>query len=378
MATSEKLKKMSAFMDKMNKTYGANTLVTGNKIKSVEFYSTGNSIIDSVLGGGIAKGRMFSVYGEYSCGKTTIALQTIATNMKKDPDFTALYLDQESALDVKYAQALGCDMDRLIVMDACEAEVGCNAIREAIREGAFNIVVIDSTNALAPQVELGKDVAGNSSIGATAKLLSVFCRQIIGPMNKTGTSLICIEQVRDKVGAMVMPGMPTPVTIGSGKAVGFYCSQRLELKKGKPLKEGSGDNEVQIGNTVKVKAVKNKVSKPNLKGEVVVCYGKGFDAELADSMFLMESGTIERVNARKYSYTDITGKVHEIVGKDNVIPYLKDNGLFQEALDRAKGIFVNQKTTEGSESYTIEDVDGSQKNVVIADEEVTATQALED
>lgn len=338
MDLKEKQKLLEKMKEENKKKFGSDMLIKASEIKETEFLQTGIPSIDMALGGGWAKGRLGSVYGELSSGKTTLLLQTIGKLFRDDENAMALYVDQESALDKDYAKHLigSQNFDRLIIVEADEAEKNLDVLRESIRQGIFDFIVLDSTNALAPQTELSKDVSSTASIGVVAKLLSVWTRQVLGPLHKTNSCLVCIEQTREKIGVMVMPGMPTPVTIGCGKAVGFYCSQRLELKKTKVESQGSGDNEVAISTGVKFKVVKNKVAKPFVKGETSIKFGEGFDVVEDEKLFIIKSGIVERLNNVKWSYTCNDGTVIEIKGKDNIILTLKENNVYEEALENAK------------------------------------------
>lgn len=365
MTLEEKKKKLLNLNKAFEKKYNDKMIISGKDVEKVEFYSTGIPSLDTILGGGWAKKRIGSVYGEYSSGKTTHVLQTIAYNQKIDESFMALYLDQENALDIEYAESLGIDMERFQVIPSDVAEKNLDALRTTINEGIYNMIIIDSTNALVPNVELEKDVSSTSSIGTVAKLLSTFTRMILGPLNKSEskTSLICVEQTRDKVGAMAINGV-IPQVIGCGKAVGFYASQRLEFKKGAPIKNG---DEV-LGNTTKAKCVKNKVAKPFAKVEVPMVFGKGFDVEMDNQMFIINSGIVERINNVKWAYTTNNGETIEIKGKDNIIPTLKENGLFDEAFENAKKkVFAH---TDTKSEYVGIDLEEEQKKEIVTDDDL--------
>lgn len=367
MTIEEKKKKLAKMKEAFNDKYGDKMIINGNEVESVEFYSTGVPSLDTILNGGWAKKRIGSVYGEYSSGKTTHLLQTISYNQKIDPDFMALYLDQENGLDIDYCKALGIDMERFQVIPSDEAEKNLDALRTLIMEGFYNMIVVDSTNALVPNAEFKKDVSATATVGTVAKLLSVFTRMVLGPLNKSDskTALIFIEQTRDKVGAMSINGI-TPQTIGCGKAVGFYASQRLEFKKGAPIK---GKDDEVLGNVTKAKCVKNKVGKPFAKVEVPMVSGKGFDVEMDKQLFIINSGIIERLNKVKWIYTANDGTVVEIKGKDNIIPTLKEKGLFTEAFENAKiKVFAH---TDTKSEYVGIDLEEEQKKEIVTDDDLS-------
>ena len=365
MTIEEKMKRLGNLNKAFEKKYSDKMIIKGNEVEAVEFYSTGIPSLDTILGGGWAKKRIGSVYGEYSSGKTTHVLQTIAYNQKIDPTFMALYLDQESALDIEYCKSLGIDIDRFQVIPSDKAEKNLDALRTVIDEGIYNMIIVDSSNALVPNVELEKDVSSTASVGTVAKLLSTFTRMILGPLNKSEskTALIFIEQTRDKIGAMAMNGV-VPQTIGCGKAVGFYASQRLEFKKGKPITEG----DETIGNVTKAKCVKNKVGKPYAKVEVPMVAGKGFDVDMDNQMFIINSGIVERLNNVKWAYTTNNGETIEIKGKDNIISTLKENGLFDEAFENAKKkVFAH---TDTKSEYVGIDLEEEQKKEIVTDDDL--------
>lgn len=365
MTLEEKKKKLASLKGDVEKKYGKNALIKGNEVEEVSFYSTGVPSLDSILNGGVACGRIFSVYGEYSCGKSTFALQTIAYNQKINPDFMALYIDQESSFDKKYALSLGIDLDRLDIIPSDEAEKNLDLLRTLLNEGIYNIVVLDSTNTLVPQAELTKDISSNGTIAIVAKLLSLFTRMVLGPLAKTKTSLICVEQTRDKLGAMAINGV-VPQKIGVGKSVGFNCSQRLELKKGKPIEDGDD----VVGTITKAKCVKNKVGKPFAKVEVPMVSGKGFDVEMDKQLFIINSGIVERLNNVKWAYTTSNGEIIEFKGQKTIIPTLKEKGLFEEAFELAKQkVFENTDTK--SEYEGVDLLEEQNKKIITEEDEIS-------
>lgn len=357
MTLEEKRKLREKMMKDVNKEFGVGTLVAGDKLNDQQFYPTGIPSIDNALGGGLAKGRMFSIYGEPSAGKSTLMLQAIAYNQKIDPDFMALYVDQENAgFTKKYAQTLGVDLSRMDYMEADIAEKTTTAMREMISTGIYNLIILDSTNALVPEGEMKKDVsATGNTMAEVARLLSKWCRQTCLQIAKPKTTVVCIEQTREKPGAMTIPGAPTPVAIGCGKAVGFYCSQRLELKKGKPLKDG----EMQTGQYVRFKCVKNKVDIPNIKGETIMTNGIGFDPDRDAEEFLLQMFIAQadpafvQVSKVKWEFRNPNGAVVEIKGKGNILQSLKDANMLQDAIEIAKKCATDQgkKNKAGSEEY---------------------------
>lgn len=367
MTLEEKKKALAKVKGDIEKKHGKGMLIKASDVEPIEFYSTGIPSIDTVLGGGWKKGGIGSCYGEFSSGKSTLAYQTIAYNQKINPDFCALILDQESSFTKEYALSLGCDLDRLDVIPSDEAEKNLDTLRTLINSGVYNFVLVDSSNALVPQIELSKDVSSTASVGTVAKLLSVFTRMILGSLNKTKTHLLFIEQTRSDINSVKMPGMPEKVTVGCGKAVGYYCCQRLELKRGKPITKGkdANGNDIVVGMGTKVKCVKNKVAKPMMKVEPCISYGKGYDVDLDNELFIINSGVIERLNNVKWAYTASNGEVIEIKGKDNIISTIREKGLFDEVLNKAKEKVYNN--TDNNSEYGLDLLEEENKEITTED-----------
>lgn len=349
MSLEQKQKLIADLIAKQNDKFGKGSIVKATEIEPMKFFSSGVNSLNLALGGkGFPRGRIISLCGPFSSSKTTCALQTIATAQKADPNSMALYVDQEAAFDAKYAANIGCDLDRITVIPAGPAEVNLDILRTAINAGIYDIIVLDSSNALAPEVELEKDVAGNASVGTTAKLLSVFIRQIIGPLNKHNTLMFIIEQERDEIGGYSAPGMGTPVTIGCGRAVGFYCSVRVAFKKAQTINEG----EEAVATNIKFTIKKNKVAAPGRKGETVVRFGVGFDAELDKEVFLAKyfgfqdggngSEYMERASTVKWIYHSPSKGDIEIKGRSKIMETLKNEGLIDEVLSIARGEYEKE------------------------------------
>lgn len=379
------LKKTNEEIEKKFKI-DTSTFISGNDIEDIEFYPFGIATLDNALGGGVGKGKQFEVYGEPSTGKSTVVLQLIANTLKNDPNATALYFDQEGAAATKQRMIdLGIDMDRLEYSGPGIAEQKLTVLKEKVKSGLFNIIVIDSTNFLVPEEE-DTTTKGVNATGGTmaevARLLSKFTRQMNGPLNENKASLIYISQVRDNPGAFSRPGAPKPQSIGCGKAVGFAVSQRLELKKGEILTEGSGDDAIEVGRKVKFKVVKNKITTPNIKGETVFTYAKGFDAEkdaeyfLYDEFVAQSNPAFVQLSKIKWQFTNpATGKITEIKGKSHIIEDLKAAGEYEAALNVAKMDARNKakNTSSGSDFYNI-----SAADVLGESQEISETSDVED
>lgn len=282
-----------AAMAQIEKAHGKGSILKlGEKpAMEVSVVSSGSLKLDSALGiGGYPRGRIIEVYGPESAGKTTFALHAIAEVQKQGG--VAAFIDAEHALDPKYARALGVDVDELLISQPDTGEQGLEIAEALVRSGAIDIIVIDSVAALTPRAEIEGEM-GDSHVGLQARLMSQALRKLSGAINNTKTIAIFINQVREKVG--IMFGNPE-VTPG-GRALKFYSTIRLEVRRGEQLKLGSDI----IGNVAKVKVVKNKVAPPFRTAEVDVRYGQGIDrfGELID--LGVDFGIVEKAGSW-YSY----------------------------------------------------------------------------
>ena len=276
----------------------------------VEVIPTGSLQLDFALGvGGLPKGRIVEIYGPESSGKTTVALHCVAEAQKMGG--TAAFIDAEHALDPVYAEKLGVDIDELYVAQPDNGEQALDICEALVRSGAIDIVVIDSVAALVPKAEIEGDM-GDSHVGLQARLMSQALRKLAGVISKTNAVAIFINQLREKVG--VVYGNPETTT--GGKALKFYASVRLDIRKGEAIKEGS---EI-IGNRTKIKVVKNKVAPPFKTCMVDILYGEGISSsgELLD--LAVERDMIKKAGAY-YSYNgERIGQ-----GRDNARKWLMDN-----------------------------------------------------
>ena len=288
-------------------------------VVNVETVPTGSLSLDIALGaGGFPKGRIIEVYGPESSGKTTIALQAVAEVQKRGG--RAAFIDAEHALDPIYAQALGVNINELLLSQPDTGEQALEICEALVRSNAIDIVVIDSVAALVPQAEIEGEM-GDSHVGLQARLMSQALRKLAGIINKTNTIAIFINQLREKVGVM----FGNPETTTGGRALKFYASVRLDVRRGEQIKLGDS----VIGNRTTIKVVKNKIAPPFKTASVDVMYGEGvsYEGELVD--LGTEVGVLEKSGAW-YSYNG--EKIGQ--GKENTKIFLKNNPEIAEEVDR--------------------------------------------
>ena len=288
-------------------------------VVNVETVPTGSLSLDIALGaGGFPKGRIIEVYGPESSGKTTIALQAVAEVQKRGG--RAAFIDAEHALDPIYAQALGVNINELLLSQPDTGEQALEICEALVRSNAIDIVVIDSVAALVPQAEIEGEM-GDSHVGLQARLMSQALRKLAGIINKTNTIAIFINQLREKVGVM----FGNPETTTGGRALKFYASVRLDVRRGEQIKLGDS----VIGNRTTIKVVKNKIAPPFKTASVDVMYGEGvsYEGELVD--LGAEVGVLEKSGAW-YSYNG--EKIGQ--GKENTKIFLKNNPEIAESIDR--------------------------------------------
>ena len=327
-----KLKALKLTLDKLDKTYGKGTVMKlgDKKVEDIDAISSGSLGLDLALGvGGYPRGRIVEIYGPESSGKTTLAIHAIAEAQKKGG--IAAFIDAEHAFDRTYAQNLGIDVDELIISQPDCGEDALEVADNLIRSGAIDILVIDSVAALTPRSEIEGSM-GDSKMGLHARLMSQALRKMTGAIHKTNCTVIFINQLREKIG--VMFGSPE-VTTG-GNALKFYASIRVDVRRRTQIKDG--DN--VIGNSTKVKVVKNKVAPPFQVTEFDIMYGKGISktGEVLD--FAVEYDIIKK-SGSWFSY----GETKLGQGRDSVKELIGDNKELQDELE-AKIIAHNNSLEE--------------------------------
>jgi len=319
---SQKQKALDMAIKQIDKAFGKGTLMRlGDKeFEPIEAISTGSLGLDMALGiGGIPQGRIVEVYGPESSGKTTLALQTIASAQKEG--MVCAFIDAEHALDVVYAGNLGVDTDNLLVSQPDFGEQALDVLETLTRSGAVDLIVVDSVAALTPKSEIEGDM-GDTHVGLQARLMSQALRKLTAILHKTNTTVIFINQIRMKIGTM---GYGSPETTTGGNALKFYCSVRIDVRRIATLKQG----ESQIGNRVKAKVVKNKVAPPFRQAEFDIMFGEGisYEGELIDYGVKMD---IVDKSGAWFSY----GAEKLGQGKENAKQTIKENPQMREEIEQ--------------------------------------------
>lgn len=330
---------LDAALKKIEKSFGKGSVMKlGEKVDTqISTIPSGSLALDVALGvGGFPKGRIVEVYGPESSGKTTVALHAVAEVQKQGG--IAAFIDAEHALDPQYAQNLGVDIDELLLSQPDTGEQGLEIADALVSSGAVDIVVIDSVAALVPRVEIEGEM-GASHVGLQARLMSQALRKLSGSINKTKTIALFINQIREKVG--VMFGNPE-ITPG-GRALKFYATVRLEVRRAEQIKNGTD----VVGNRTKIKVVKNKVAPPFKVAEVDIMYGEGI-SQVGELLDMGSEKDIVDKSGAWYSYEgERIGQ-----GRENAKKYFKDNPELREEIEKkvraAYGIGeeVAEKTSE--------------------------------
>lgn len=321
MISEERKKALEIAMAQIEKNFGKGSVMKLGEVSnvSVDSIPTGALSLDIALGiGGFPRGRVIEIFGPESSGKTTVALHAIAETQKQGG--IAAFIDAEHALDPVYARNLGVDVDNLIVSQPDTGEQALEITEQLIRSGAVDIVVVDSVAALVPKAEIDGEM-GDSHIGLQARLMSQALRKLTGVLSKSKTVAIFINQLREKVGVM----FGNPETTPGGRALKFYSSVRLDIRKKEAIKV---NGEIK-GNTTKVKVIKNKVAPPFREAEFDILYGKGISNE---GCILDLAANLDIVNKSGAWFAYNNQKIGQ--GRENAKQYLIDNPEIMEEISK--------------------------------------------
>ncbi|MGV8870879.1 recombinase RecA [Rhodococcus sp. 077-4] len=321
MAAYDRDKALDLALAQIDKNFGKGSVMRlGDEVRQpIAVIPTGSIALDVALGiGGLPRGRVIEVYGPESSGKTTVALHAVASAQRAGG--IAAFIDAEHALDPDYAKKLGVDTDALLVSQPDTGEQALEIADMLIRSGALDIVVIDSVAALVPRAEIEGEM-GDSHVGLQARLMSQALRKITGAMSNSGTTVIFINQLREKIGVM----FGSPETTTGGKALKFYASVRLDIRRIETLKDGTD----AIGNRTRVKVVKNKVAPPFKQAEFDIIYGKGISREGSLIDMGVEHGFIRKSGSWFTYEGDQLGQ-----GKENARKFMLENPDVRDEIEK--------------------------------------------
>lgn len=335
----EKLKALDVALTQIEKAYGKGAVMKlgdSGANMNIEVVPTGSLSLDIALGlGGLPKGRIIEIYGPESSGKTTVALHAVAEVQKRGG--IAGFIDAEHALDPVYARNIGVDIDNLYISQPDNGEQALEITETMVRSGAIDIVIVDSVAALVPKAEIDGDM-GDSHVGLQARLMSQALRKLTAIIGKTSCTVIFINQLREKVGVM----FGNPETTTGGRALKYYSSIRLEVRRGEQIKK---DGEA-IGNRTRIKVVKNKVAPPFREAEVDIIYGEGISRE-GDILDLAAKEDIVNKSGAWYAYGG--SKIGQ--GRENAKTYLKEHpDVMAEIEEKVREKFSKETKTEDEES----------------------------
>lgn len=329
MNKDDKLKALEAALTQIEKAYGKGSVMKlgdSSANMNVETVPSGSLSLDIALGlGGIPRGRVIEVYGPESSGKTTVALHMVAEVQKRGG--IAGFIDAEHALDPVYAKNIGVDIDNLYISQPDNGEQALEITETMVRSGAVDIVIVDSVAALVPKAEIDGEM-GDSHVGLQARLMSQALRKLTAIISKSNCTVIFINQLREKVGVM----FGSPETTTGGRALKFYASVRLDVRRIETLKQG-GD---MVGNRVRIKVVKNKIAPPFKEAEFDIMFGKGISKE-GDVLDLAAKENIVEKSGAWYAYGG--AKIGQ--GRENAKIYLRDNPVLCDEIEQKVRSFYN-------------------------------------
>lgn len=347
MAASEskdKEKNLEMAMSQIERQFGKGAIMRlgTDEIRRIETISTGALSLDLALGiGGLPRGRVVEIYGPESSGKTTLALHVLAEAQRNGG--TAAFIDAEHALDPTYAKAIGVDIDELLISQPDTGEQALEIADMLIRSGALDIVVIDSVAALVPRAELEGDM-GDTHVGLQARLMSQALRKLSGTINRSNTTAVFINQIREKIGVM----FGSPETTPGGRALKFYSSVRIDIRRIEAIKVGTEN----IGNRVRTKIVKNKVAPPFRTAEFDIMFGEGISREGSLLDVAVEEGIVRKAGAWFTYESEQLGQ-----GREKAKDFLRQNPelamQLQDQVLRAVGLIEVEGDVEGAETEAL-------------------------
>lgn len=337
MAGTDKLKALDMALSQIEKQFGKGSIMKLGEASAkmtVEVIPTGSLALDIALGvGGIPRGRVVEIYGPESSGKTTVALHIVAEAQKLGG--MAAFIDAEHALDPVYARAIGVDIDNLLISQPDTGEQGLEICEALVRSGAVDVVVIDSVAALVPRAEIEGEM-GDSHVGLHARLMSQALRKLTGAISKSRTAVIFINQIREKVGVM----FGNPETTTGGRALKFYASIRMDVRRQETLKQG----QEMVGNRTRVKVVKNKVAPPFKLADFDIMYGEGISREGS----VIDVGTEMEIIAKSGAWYSYNGE-RLGQGKENVKEFLKQHPEMMVEIEKRIRGNINVTTAPSAE-----------------------------
>lgn len=340
-AREEKLRALDAAISQIEKQYGKGSVMKlgdPNINMNIETVPTGSISLDIALGlGGLPKGRIIEIYGPESSGKTTVALHAVAEVQKRGG--IAGFIDAEHALDPVYAKNIGVDIDNLYISQPDSGEQALEITETMVRSGAVDIVIVDSVAALVPKAEIDGDM-GDSHVGLQARLMSQALRKLTAVISKSNCIVIFINQLREKVGVM----FGNPETTTGGRALKFYSSVRLDVRRIEALKQGG---EV-VGNRTRIKVVKNKIAPPFREAEFDIMFGQGISKE-GDLLDLASNINVVQKSGAWFAYEG--EKIGQ--GRENAKAYLKENPAICEEIERkVRAHYQLEETPEGNDDHS--------------------------
>ncbi len=339
----EKDKALDIALSQIEKQFGKGSIMRmgANAKMTIEAISTGALALDLALGiGGLPRGRITEIYGPESSGKSTLAMHVVAEAQRNGG--VCAYIDAEHAMDPVYAKAIGVDIDQLLISQPDTGEQGLEICDMLVRSGAIDVVVVDSVAALTPKAEIEGDM-GDSHVGLQARLMSQALRKLTGSISRTNTIVIFINQLREKIGVM----FGSPETTPGGKALKFYCSVRIDIRRIESIKDGT---EV-VGNRTRCKIVKNKVAPPFRQAEFDITYGKGISREGSIIDVGVECGIVKK-SGSWYTYEgEQLGQ-----GRENAKTFLHDNPELMMEISEKVRQKVGVVPVEGDALSDLDDV----------------------